>query len=75
LRALPIINSIRETGIADLRGIAQVLNSPGVRTALARFKREEHHRPRRISMSPLISGKLGALRFVGAKDTVREGSA
>jgi hypothetical protein len=30
---LPIIVSIRSTGVTDLRGIAQALNSPGVRTA------------------------------------------
>jgi hypothetical protein len=30
---LPIIDSIRVTGVVDLRGIARALNSRGVRTA------------------------------------------
>ena len=30
---LPIVNSVRATGVTDLRGIAQALNDRGVRTA------------------------------------------
>jgi hypothetical protein len=31
--ALPVIDSIRATGVTDLRGIAHALNDRGVRTA------------------------------------------
>ena len=30
---IPIVNSVRATGVTDLRGIAQALNDRGVRTA------------------------------------------
>src|SRR5262249_22309312 len=32
-KVLPIIESVRSTGVTDLRGIAEALNSRGVRTA------------------------------------------
>jgi hypothetical protein len=56
---LPIIESLRASGVRDLRGLAAALNNRGVRTAraVARVERQEPGRPLAGLAGPFLGGK------------------
>jgi hypothetical protein len=56
---LPIIESLRASGVRDLRGLAAAMNNRGVRTpvaTMARVEREERDRPI-AGLMPFLGGK------------------